>query len=319
MITSHCHTHTDHDDDDGGDHSCSNFNDRKSEPGEVKEAVKAALKLGYRHIDCAMVYANQKEVGEALKESMQELGLKRSDIFITSKLWITHYKHEHAKQAMDEVLRDLQLEYVDLFLLHWPVSVEYVPDESNPSVPQVLPKDKDGNIRLGFVPLSEAWKTMEELYEEKKTRAIGVSNWGPIEMVDLLAHARVKPHVNQIEWHPYYTRYPLKRECERLAQTKITAYSPFGNGLNELWTDETLVAIAKKHNKTVAQVVLRWILQNGLIVIPKSVREERLKENLDVFDFELSDDEIKAIDGLNRGLITCSTKRYWGIDWIHEN
>lgn len=290
---------------------------RKSTPGEVGQAVKCALKLGYRHIDCAMVYENQKEVGQALKEAMQELGLKREDIFITSKLWITHYKREHAKKAMDQVLADLGLEYVDLFLLHWPVSLEHVTNADG--TVDLMPKDKDGDLRLGFVPLSEAWKVMEELHDEGKTRAIGISNWEAIQVVDLLAHARVKPHVNQVEWHPFYTRYPLLRECEKLAQMKLTAYSPFGNGLDELWTDETLVAIAKKHNKSVAQVILRWILQNGLIVIPKSVNEQRLKENSEIFDFELSPEEIAQIDKLNRDLVTCSTKRYWGVDWIHSS
>jgi 2,5-diketo-D-gluconate reductase A len=239
------------------------------EPKDTKQATLAALEVGYRHIDTAEMYGNEKEVGEAVRES----GVDRDDVFVTSKLNNGFHAYEDALGAFDGTLKDLGFDYLDLFLIHWP-----------------LPEVGD------FV---ETWKAMEEIYRSGRVKAVGVSNFQRHHLQRLFDETQTVPAVNQIEVHPYLVQDDLRAFG---AQNDIAteAWSPIARG--EVLDDPTLTRIAERHRKTTAQVTLRWHLQRGDIVFPKSVNRDRMQENLDVFGFELSKDEIDEISGLDRGL-----------------
>ncbi|CEA14614.1 Glyoxal reductase [Fermentimonas caenicola] len=234
---------------------------------ETYRAVRTALDKGYRHIDTATLYMNEKPVGKAIRES----GILREDIFVTTKLWGTDILNNRIQMAFEGSLKNLGLDYIDLYLVHWPVK--------------------------GMV--SSAWKAMEDIYIDGKTRAIGVSNHLIHHLEELLKDATVIPAVNQIELHPYLIQQEIIDYCKGKGIAP-EAWSPLGSKKNSLLQDETLVDIAGKHGKSPAQVVLRWNIQKGIVTIPKSSHEERLAENIDIFDFRLSDDEIKQIDKLDR-------------------
>lgn len=234
---------------------------------ETYRAVRTALDKGYRHIDTATLYMNEKPVGKAIRES----GILREDIFVTTKLWGTDILNNRIQMAFEDSLKNLGLDYIDLYLVHWPVK--------------------------GMV--SSAWKAMEDIYIDGKTRAIGVSNHLIHHLEELLKDATVIPAVNQIELHPYLIQQEIIDYCKGKGIVP-EAWSPLGSKKNSLLQDETLVDIAGKHGKSPAQVVLRWNIQKGIVTIPKSSHEERLAENIDIFDFRLSDDEIKQIDKLDR-------------------
>jgi diketogulonate reductase-like aldo/keto reductase len=234
---------------------------------ETYRAVRTALDKGYRHIDTATLYMNEKPVGKAIRES----GILREDIFVTTKLWGTDILNNRIQMAFEGSLKNLGLDYIDLYLVHWPVK--------------------------GMV--SSAWKAMEDIYIDGKTRAIGVSNHLIHHLEELLKDATVIPAVNQIELHPYLIQQEIIDYCKGKGIVS-EAWSPLGSKKNSLLQDETLVDIAGKHGKSPAQVVLRWNIQKGIVTIPKSSHEERLAENIDIFDFRLSDDEIKQIDKLDR-------------------
>lgn len=237
------------------------------EGDEVKAAVSAALEAGYPAIDTAAAYGNEKGVGEALQAS----GLAREDIFITSKLWNADQGYDSTLRALDKSLELLGLEYLDLYLIHWPMPAQ-------------------GK----FVA---TWKAFEELYEQGRVKAIGVSNFREADLEKLQEQAKVVPAVNQIELHPRLSQQALRDYCHK-HDIYVESWSPIMHGGTVL-DDEVIKGIAGMHDKTPAQVVLRWHIQHDLIVIPKSVTPERIKENIDIFDFELSDDEMGAIDGLN--------------------
>jgi 2,5-diketo-D-gluconate reductase A len=239
------------------------------EPKDTKQATLAALEVGYRHIDTAEMYGNEKEVGEAVRES----GVDRDDVFVTSKLNNGFHAYEDALGAFDGTLKDLGFDYLDLFLIHWP-----------------LPEVGD------FV---ETWKAMEEIYRSGRVKAVGVSNFQRHHLQRLFDETQTVPAVNQIEVHPYLVQDDLRAFG---AQNDIAteAWSPIARG--EVLDDPTLTRIAERHRRTTAQVTLRWHLQRGDIVFPKSVNRDRMQENLDVFGFELSKDEIDEISGLDRGL-----------------
>ncbi len=234
---------------------------------EVYDTVRSALELGYRHIDTASYYDNEEGVGQAIKDS----GIPRDDIFITTKVWNNEQGYENALEAYDRSLNKLQIEAADLYLIHWPV-------------PNIFP---------------ETWKALEQLYTAGKVREIGVSNFLVHHLQKLLQSAEIKPVANQIELHP---KLMQKRTVDFCRKNDITiqSWSPLGRA--HYLDDQLLVDIAKKHTKTTAQIMIRWHLQHGFVVIPKSTKPKRQKENISVFDFELSKDEMKLIDGLEEGL-----------------
>ncbi|OMG01103.1 glyoxal reductase [Paenibacillus sp. FSL R7-0337] len=232
---------------------------------EVIDSVKAAIKAGYRSIDTAAVYGNEEGVGQAIRES----GVSREELFITTKVWNTEQGYDSTLAAFDESLNKLGLDYADLYLVHWPIRAKY----------------------------KDTWRALEKLYADGKVRAIGVSNFQIDHLEDLLADAAVKPMVNQVELHPLLNQQELREYCKAQG-IQIEAWAPLAQG--HLLDNEVLADIAAHHNKTLPQVILRWDLQNGIVTIPKSIREERIIANADIFDFELSDEEISRIDGLNR-------------------
>ncbi|SCX43500.1 2,5-diketo-D-gluconate reductase A [Klenkia marina] len=244
------------------------FGTYQIEPENTREAVRTALEVGYRHIDTAEMYGNEKEVGEGLRDS----GLDRDDVFITSKLNNGFHAHDDALRAMDQTLADLQVERLDLFLVHWP-----------------LP-----GIDVDFV---ETWKAMEQIYRDGKARAIGVSNFQSNHLNRLRDQTDITPAVNQIEVHPYLTQDELRAfGAERGIATE--AWSPIAQG--KVLDDPAIVRVAERVGRTPAQVTLRWAIQRGDIVFPKSVTRSRVEENFALFDFELSEDDITAISALNR-------------------
>lgn len=233
---------------------------------ECERCVADALKVGYRHIDTAQSYFNETEVGEAIKKS----GIPREQLFITTKVWIEHYGYEECKKSVLESMRKLQVNYIDLVLLHQPFSDYY-----------------------------GAWRALEELYAEGKLRAIGVSNFYPDRLVDLCSFARIKPMVNQVETHPH-NQQKVAHEWMKKYGVAHEAWAPFGEGRGGLFTGPVLEKIAAKYGKTVAQVMLRWHIQRGIIVIPKSTHVKRMRENFDVFGFALSDEDMNAIAALDK-------------------
>ncbi len=238
------------------------------EPKDAEFAVFSALKNGYRLIDTAQSYFNEKEVGDAIKEC----GVPRSELFITSKVWIDNYGYEKCKQSVLESLKKLQTDYIDLMLLHQP-----------------------------FADYYGAYRALEELYEEGKIRAIGVSNFYPDRLADICLFGRkIVPAVNQIETNPINQRTYDQEIMEKYG-VHIEAWAPFGEGKNNMFTNPTLVKIGKKYNKTAAQVILRWLIQRGVIVVCKSTHLDRIEQNFDVFDFKLSEADMKEIKALDTG------------------
>ncbi len=233
---------------------------------ECEKCVLDALSVGYRSLDTAQSYFNEEEVGSAIVKS----GIPREDIFLTSKVWLEHYGYDKCKKSVEESLRKLQTDYIDLMLLHQPFSDYY-----------------------------GSWRALEDLYDEGKLRAIGISNFYPDRMVDIASFSRIRPMVNQIEIHPH-NQQKIAKEWNEKYDVQLEAWAPFGEGKGGLFEDKTLLAIGEKYGKSAAQVILRWHLQRGIVVIPKSTHIERMKENLDVFDFELSAADMDAIAALDK-------------------
>lgn len=241
----------------------------KVEDGAVTvDTVKAALEADYRLIDTAAIYQNEESVGQALREA----GIPREEVFVTTKLWNEFHGFDEALQAFQDSLDRLGLEYVDLFLIHWP-----------------MPR---------FGKFVETYKALEQLYEEGRVRAIGVSNFEVEHLEQIIQSCSIVPAVNQVEIHPYLSQKELIAFCKRY-DIQIQAWSPLMKG-REALEDDTIVEIANRHGKSPAQVILRWHLQNEVAVIPKSVTPSRIKENIEVFDFTLTKEEMAAIDALNR-------------------
>lgn len=233
---------------------------------ECERGVLDALKVGYRSIDTAQSYFNEEQVGSAIEKS----GVAREDIFLTSKVWIEHYGYEECKKSVLKSMEKLRTDYIDLMLLHQP-----------------------------FADYYGAWKALEELYDEGKLKAIGISNFYPDRMIDLAVFSRIKPMVNQIEIHPFNQQQEAI-EWNRKYGLQPEAWAPFGEGREGLFENETLKAIAAKHGKSTAQIMLRHHIQRRIVVIPKSTHYERMEENFNVFDFSLTDEEMQAISALDK-------------------
>lgn len=236
-----------------------------SDSAKANQAVKDAIDVGYRLFDTAVAYNNEEAVGSAIRDS----GIDREDFFITSKLWINQYKYEDAKEAIDESLKRLKTNYLDLYLLHQP-----------------------------YGDIAGAWKALEEAQQEGKIRSIGVSNFYPDQVKNLELMSNVKPAINQIEVSPWYQR---TEELDYYQNITIEAWAPLAEGKNDIFTNEIIAKIGEKYHGSNAQVILRWLIQRGLVVIPKTIHKVRMAENFDVFDFELSKEDMETIAKLDKG------------------
>ena len=260
------------------------------EPKDTERAVSDALEVGYRMIDTASSYFNEAEVGSAIRNS----GIRREELFITTKLWVQDYEYDDALRAFDRSMKLLGLDYLDLYLLHKPYGNYYA-----------------------------AWRAVERLYKDGRIRAIGVTSFSSERLQDLFLHNEVKPMVNQLETHPFFQQKEandfLKREG-----IQHEAWAPFAEGQKDIFNNPVIKAIADRHNKTAGNVILRWLNQRGVVVIPKSVRKERMVENLDIFDFTLTDEEMRAMASLDEGRspiyddMDLATTRYIGTHRIHD-
>lgn len=232
---------------------------------ECENSVLQAIEAGYRLIDTAAVYMNETAVGNAIRKS----GIKREDLFITTKLWVQDAGYENAKKAFEKSINKLQLDYLDLYLIHQP-----------------------------YGDVHGSWRAMEELYKAGKVKAIGVSNFQPDRVMDIITFNEIVPAVNQIETHPFNQQIEAQKFLTE-NNVQIESWGPFAEGKNNIFQNEILATIGNKYNKSVAQVVLRWLTQRGVVAIPKSVKKERIKENFDIFDFELSAEDMEAITRLD--------------------
>jgi D-xylose reductase len=274
------------------------------------QLVQDAVSAGYRHIDCACDYGNEAEVGEGLQRACSGPTCRREDLWITSKLWNTYHRPEHVEPACQRSLRDLRLDYLDLYLIHFPIAQRYVSIEDRyPPGWFFEPEVPEPKMVLDKVPLSETWGAMEDLQQAGLVRHIGVCNFGSALLRDLLNYAQKPPAVLQVESHPLLTQEKLLRFCQE-ESIAYTAFSPFGalsyHELGMAAQADTLLeqadirTIAATHDKTPAQVLLRWGVQRGTAVIPKTSRRERLVENMAIFDFALSPEQMATINGLNQ-------------------
>lgn len=273
----------------------------KSAPGEVYDAVTYALKTGYRHLDCAAIYGNEAEVGQALSESVEAGVVDRDDVWVTSKLWNDAHRPEHVRPALVSTLDDLQIDTLDLYLMHWPVALTHGTG---------MPEGPDDFVSLDEVPLSETWAAMEALVDEGLVRHIGVSNVNVPKLRRLMDAADHAPEMNQVELHPYLQQRDLLNFAEE-HDLPLTAYSPLGSkdrpeGMKAedeplLLEDPTINEIADRHDATPGQVLISWALHRDTVVIPKSVTPAHIDENLAAADLSLTEDDMEAITELDRG------------------
>jgi D-xylose reductase len=277
---------------------------------DCADVVYQAIKTGYRHLDSASDYGNEKAVGEGIKRALDDGLCQRSDLWVTSKLWNTYHAKEHVSLALERTLSDLQLEYLDLYLVHFPISLQFVPFDTRYPPEWVFdPEAESPMMKTSKVPLNETWGAMEEMRSQGLTKQIGVCNYTSGLLHDLMSYAKHKPDVLQIESHPYLTQERLIRLAKNYGLA-VTAFSPLGassyfeldmarEGESVLETS-VVKEIADRLGKTSAQVVLRWGVQRGTSIVPKSTRVERMKENLNIFDFELSTEDMLSISALNQ-------------------
>ncbi|MFT6205547.1 MAG: alcohol dehydrogenase (NADP+) [Spirosomataceae bacterium] len=271
----------------------------KSAKGEVYEAIRTAIKLGYRHFDCAHLYMNEAEIGEAFADAFKAGDVTREELFVTSKLWNNRHRQEQVRPAFELTIKNLQLDYLDLYLIHWPVVLK---DDVN------FPESGDELVSIEETPLSETWKGMIELQKSGDAKHIGVSNFSPKKIQLVWDKTDVKPEVNQVEMHPFMQQKELKSYCDKNGII-LTAYAPLGsadrpkNRISEdepnLFQNETIKKIAADKGTSEAQVMLAWAVNYGVSVIPKSVNEGRLKENLAAAEIELATDELNSLSEID--------------------
>uniref|UniRef100_A0A3P9CLF9 alcohol dehydrogenase (NADP(+)) n=1 Tax=Maylandia zebra TaxID=106582 RepID=A0A3P9CLF9_9CICH len=274
----------------------------KSTSGQVKQAVHKALECGYRHFDCAAAYENEKEVGEALTLWVGPgKALQREEVFVTSKLWNTKHDPQDVEEACRTSLADLGLSYLDLYLMHWPIAFQ--------RGKELMPRKEDGSICYSDTHYRDTWTAMESLVDRGLVKAIGLSNFNARQTDDIISMARHKPVVNHVECHPYLSQADLLSHC-RSVGVCVTAYSPLGSG-DRPWASANEPSLLK----TPAQVILRWHIQRGVVCIPKSVTPSRIQQNLNVFDFSLSEEDTKSIESFNHNkrfiAPTVEVKRVW--------
>lgn len=281
------------------------------DPSVVEQAVRDAVDAGYRNFDCAYIYGNEKEIGKALREKIAEGVVKREDLFITTKLWNTSHKREQVVPTCKRSVENFGLGYVDLYLIHWPVSY-------NENAKGLWPVDEKGNPLSEDIDYLDTWRGMEECVKLGLAKSIGLSNFNSQQIERVLSIATIKPVMNQVECHPNLNQKKLREFCAQRG-IAITAYSPFGSP-KRTWLKSgdpqvtieapEIVAIGKKYGKTPAQVILRYLIQIGTVPIPKSSSKERIKQNINIFDFNLTPGEISAIDKLDCGIRICTASEF---------
>ncbi len=286
-------------------------------PDQIHTAIASALHHGYSHIDCASIYLNEKDIGQALENEMRSSGKSRHDLFITSKLWNTH--HKHVRLACEKSLKDLRLSYLDLYLIHWPMSIAFngidLYDREQYRLKRVIPNDKQSPVLLEHAPIHETWYQMEQLVRDGLVRSIGVSNFNTQSLMNVSSSATIQPAVNQIEVHPYLSQQRLVQQARLIADIRTVAYSPLGSNRPEgPMNDPVVIQIADRLNRTVAQVLLRWAVQRGILVIPKSVTPERIEKNMQLFDFELTEHDMERLNRLNKNERYINPVDSWGYD-----
>ncbi|KAK9767791.1 hypothetical protein K7432_002127 [Basidiobolus ranarum] len=278
---------------------------------QTTEVVETSIRNGYRLLDCACDYGNEVEVGKGIKAAIDSGVVKREEVFVTSKLWNTFHAKEHVRPALEKTLKDLDLKYLDLYLIHFPISLKYVDFETRYPPEWLYNPETDKLPTYVDVSIRETWEAMEELVDAGLVKNIGVANFNCSSLMDLLKYARIKPAVNQVEIHPYLPQDVLVEFCHR-KDIALTAYSSFGSisylslfdgakSVPSLLEDKIIQNIAKKYSKTPAQVLLRWSLERQIAVIPKSSNEDRLKQNIDL-DFKLSEEDMNEIKKLNKNI-----------------
>lgn len=264
---------------------------------EVLKAVRAAIKAGYRHLDCAAIYRNERAVGQAIKQLIVESKITRKDVFVTSKLWNTCHRPDLVRSSLKKTLDDLGLDYVDQYLMHWPMGYK----EGG----EFIPRGPDGTVLYSDVDFVDTWKALEDCVDEGLVKDIGLSNFNKSQIERILEIARIKPSCNQVECHIHLAQTKLIEYCKS-KNIAVTAYTPLGapGSLSEpsptVLEEPLIKQLASQKNKTVAQILIRFLLQRGIGVLPKSVTPARINENFQVFDFELSDDEMTQILALNK-------------------
>lgn len=273
---------------------------------EVYEAVKIAIQNGYRHIDCAYAYGNEVNVGRAIKDSIAAGIVKREELFVVSKVWLTFFTRERVRQGLKRSLTNLGLDYLDLYLIHWPISFAQVDD-------QIFTGDANGNAIDGRVDFVETWQGMEDVLKDGLVKSIGVSNFNSEQIARLLKSSSTVPVTNQVECHPYLAQRKLLDFCVAKG-IPLTAYSPLGNPgspynknatKSNILEDPLVTKLATKYKKTPGQILIKFQAQRGVVVIPKSVTKTRIIENIQIFDFELTADELTGLENLDRGYRTC--------------
>lgn len=284
----------------------------RSAKGKVGEAIEyAIIKSNYRHIDCASVYGNEKEIGNAFDKVFGPGKVKREEVFITSKLWNTDHHPSNVEAACRKTLTDLKLDYLDLYLVHWGIAFEYGGE--------LEPIDEKGMVKTENVPTIDTWREMEKLVDKGLVKSIGVANFTVSMLVDLLSYARIKPVINQVEIHPYNSQEQLVAYC-RKKDIVVTAYSPLGsqegNANLRPVNDKKIIEIAGTYGKTPAQILIRWLIQRGLAAIPKSISPERISGNINVYDFILSDGDMNEIAKLNRNYRFVDPVAWWGVPYF---